>query len=254
MTFFTHDDYHSLQHGGATTITQDKFSQLHRALYERIRTAQWDLHPHPTHTINTDSTATRDDTTDVLTLTYLRPLDQAQLVEHLMGIDLRGSQGQRIGLQRHPVIELRLSPEAFAIELIISPMAWWDQQNLIGKLELERHVKSFHSLLRAPSADYRFGFWEGTHLSDMQLSPWEFTHGRIFAEWMDTFAESQDWFRFGLWYAPDDPTLAPEHIVSELINRLGDLYAIYDFILWTGNNNFHSFYEKRQRQTRRLYA
>ena len=46
-----------------------------------------------------------------------------------------GAQTGDVDTYRHPVIELRLTPDQFAIELILSPYAWLDQQNLIGKLE-----------------------------------------------------------------------------------------------------------------------
>lgn len=254
MTFFMQEDHTSLQPGTGSHAAQHKLMQLHRALYERMRISGWDLHPHPVkqQIVRARSATTRSHS-PALTLTYLRSADQAQLVEHLMGID-QGRDSQAIDTERHPVIELRLTPNAFTVELVLAPVAWWDQQNLIGKLELERHASAFQRILHSAGADFRFGFWEGTELSEMHLNTWQLTQPGIFAEWMDTFADGQDWFRFGTWYAPEDPALAAEHIVGTLYDRVSTLYTIYDFLLWTGNNNFHSFYEKRQRHLRRLYA
>jgi hypothetical protein len=172
------------------------------------------------------------------------------MVEHLMGID--GS--CMVNPYRHPVIELRVAPDHFAIELVLSPNAWWDQQNVVGKLELDRHRAGLRGLMRNMNGDYFFGFWEGTRLSDMHLTTWQLTHGKVIEEWMATFADGQDWLRFGVWYEPEHPALSTDNIVNETFERLSELYSLYDFMLWTSNNNFHSFYEKRQRFLRRMYA
>jgi hypothetical protein len=88
----------------------------------------------------------------------------------------------------------------------------------------------------------------------MHLTTWQLTHGRVIEEWMATFADGQDWLRFGVWYEPEHPALSTDNIVNETFDRLNELYSLYDFMLWTSNNNFHSFYEKRQRFLRRMYA
>jgi hypothetical protein len=265
MSFFTYSDHnaigsnHSQEQRTRHTSLEGPYAKLfnlHRALYDRMRSNDWDLHPHwKKAAIITSSTAASSNQQDeVLTLSYFRTENQARMVEGLMGIDL--NQCESAGEPyRHPVIELRLTPEAFAIELVLSPYAWWDQQNLIGKLALPHHRQTLRRLISNMDGDYRFGFWDGPYLSEMHLTTWELSYGRVLAEWMDTFADGQDWLRFGVWYEPEAPELGIDSIVQEAASRIGELYTIYDFMLWSSNNNFHAFYEKQQKhQPRRAYA
>ncbi|MBZ0296134.1 MAG: hypothetical protein K8L99_26485 [Anaerolineae bacterium] len=235
-----------------TRESYNNLFNLHSAIFDRLRSNDWDLHPHAKKSslIANGSAATGAQEADVLTLSYYRSEQHAQMVEGLMGIDANNC-ADAGETYRHPVIELRLTPEAFAIELVLSPFAWWDQQNLVGKLEFDHHRAALHNVIRNMSSDYCFGFWNGLHLKDMHLTTWELSHRRVFDEWMNTFAEGQDWLRIGMWYEPDDSALSVSNLNNEVIQRIGDLYTLYDFMLWSSNNNFTSFYEKRQKSQRR---
>lgn len=229
-----------------------RLTQLHRVLYDRMRAQSWDLHPYweGNRVVTYTSTAGGFDT-NVHTLVYLRSEEQARMVEENMGIESRGRGYTGIRASRHPVIEVRDAADHFAVELIISPEAWWDQQNIVGKLALERYRTGLRSLLRGMRPDYCFGFWAGTQLNDMHLTTWQLTQGNVLSEWLGTFADSHDYLRFGAWYDRDDPALAPERLANEIYGRLADLYTLYEFLVWTGNNNFRSFYEKQHSRQRR---
>lgn len=225
---------------------------LHDTLYDRIRAQSWDLHPYwEANRMVAHTSAAGGADENVYTLVYLRSEEQARMVEENMGFESRSRDYGGLNPNRHPVIELRHTRDHFAIEFIISPASWWDQQNVIGKLELDRHRAGLRTLLRSIRPDYCFGFWNGTHLSDMHLTSWQLVQSGILSEWIDTFADGQDYLRFGVWYEHDDPALAPQRISAEVYERLTDLYALYDFFVWTSNNNYRSFYEKRYHGQRR---
>lgn len=263
MTYFSYTDHTVFTAGRGQERAQhssleaaySKLSNLHQALYNQIRSSYCDLHPHwkKSAVITQSSATTNNAHADVLTLSYFRAESAALMVENLMGID--PTQCDHSGEPyRHPVIELRLAPDYFAIELVLSPFAWWDQQNVIGKLEINEHRQALRRVISRMDGDYRFGFWGGVHFSDMHLTSWELSHTRVFDEWMGTFADGQDWLRFGMWYDPESEALSVDNIVPEAMQRINDLYQLYDFMLWSSNNNFHSFYEKRQKTQRRIYA
>jgi len=261
MTYFTQQDHQAVFDGlrgvnsnAGLKSAYNKLYDLHECLAARIRNYDLDLHTHwqKSATISYRSAACSGES-DALALPYFRSREQAQLVERLMGRETLERSGEAAP-HRHPVIELRLTPEHFAIELILSPFAWWDQQNFIGKLQLPRHRQTFHGLLSTIDSDYRFGFWDGVHLSDMHLTARELRHGSVFEEWMHTFADGQDWLRIGKWYSPDANEISDANIVGEVFSQIRRLHSLYSFMLWTSNNNFHSFYEKRHRQGRRLHA
>jgi hypothetical protein len=262
MTYFFQGDHlalvkdcgHSVNASVDLQNVYSKFFDLHTAILPRVRNYNLDLHPRwqKSSIISQESAACLEQTS-TLVLTYFRSHEQAELVERKMGKE-PNSQSSGVDTYRHPVIELRLTPDHFAIELILSPYAWLDQQNLIGKLDLAHHRSTFRNLLRNVPGDYCFGFWNGLHLGDMQLTVSDLLRGRVLEEWMDTFADGQDWLRVGKWYSPEDPVLDASAILPEIFNTIKSLHSLYTFLLWTSNNNFSDFYEKRHRPVRRAYA
>lgn len=228
-----------------------KLLNIHEGLLPRVRNYNLDLHPHwqKSLIVSQESAASPDESNSHV-LTYFRSREQAEMVERLMGKDRVAINGD-VEMHRHPVIEMRFAPEHFAIELILSPYAWWDQQNFVGKLDLPAHREGFRSLLSELDPNYRFGFWHGTDLDDMHLTVGQLLRGRVLDEWIDTFADRLDWLRLGKWYDLQDPVLETNHILLEAFETVRSLHAVYNFILWTSNNNFHTFYERRQRPVRR---
>jgi hypothetical protein len=76
----------------------------------------------------------------------------------------------------------------------------------------------------------------------MHLTAHQLSRGTILKEWLGTFGDGSDWLRVGVWFSPGDPILQTDQITAELISRIGALYRIYEFAIWTSNNNFQSFY------------
>jgi hypothetical protein len=242
--YFSHEDFSVLS---ATTPDMqgvyDKFVELHKALHRRMRDHNWDLHPNLDKNGMLVGRSAASSTNFVgLSLPYLRSREQAQLVERLMGRDGVDTPAH-VDVNRHPVVELRLTPEHFTAELVLAPSAWWDQRNLIGKLSVARHRETFRNLLQRMDGDYRFGFWDGIHLSDIHLTNRQLLRGSVLEEWMSTFSDGQDWLRVGVWYEPEHPSLSTSTVLSEITQRFAALYGLYNFMLWTSNNNFHSFYK-----------
>jgi hypothetical protein len=254
MTFFTYTDHETLfqddfQMNCQTVI--NKMQDLHTSVRDKVRLNDWDLHPHwqKSQMISDVSSAADNEPENTLVVAYYRSQEQARLVENLMGI-----QNDDVQPYRHPVIEMRIAPQYFAIELVLSPYAWWDQQNFIGKFGLQRHRQALRHILQRMGGDYRFGFWGGECLHDMHLTSWQLLQGRVMDEWVDTFADGQDWLRFGVWYEPECIQLNRENIVHEAVQRIGDLYQLYDFLLWSSNNNYREFYNNREKFGHRKYA
>ena len=132
--------------------------------------------------------------------------------------------------------------ERSPVELLMAPDAWWDQQNLLGKLSVIRHKQDFYASLKNFGGNYRLGFWKGVHLSEMHLKAAHFQHIRIIDEWMSTFQANADWFRLGIWYDFDSEFLEEDHIVDELMKQIRLLYSLYMDIRWSSDNNFREFY------------
>lgn len=244
--FFSDEMILALKKDNQATLQglKQRFLDLHQSLVEQMRLNDIQLH----NILAIDSVVQTDSVSDrpvenVLSIAYSRSKSQAVNVERLMGRE-EIANVSNIEARRHPVIELRLSPEQLAVELLMSPDAWWDQQNLIGKLSVTRHKQEFHSNLQNLRAEYRLGFWKGAHLSEMHLRAAHFQHFRIVDEWMSTFQANADWFRLGIWYDLDAEELSEERIVEELMQQIRALYPIYTSICWTSDNNFREFHAK----------
>lgn len=218
---------------------------LHHRLQEPLAALNLDLYVAQrggVPSVNTHSAAAIK-AGDALVLQYLRQPAQAVVVERLMGRE-EIANIHTIDPRRHPVIELRLSPRHFAVELVLSPDAWWDQQNLVGKLSVPRHRHRLYQQLQSLTPHYRMGFWQGTHLSEMHLSAYQFQHPPVMDQWQSTFEAGTDWWRLGVWYAIDDVALAEEALLETITTQMGRLYPIYEEMMWTSDNNFRDFYDQ----------
>ncbi|MFN8373027.1 MAG: hypothetical protein U0694_09140 [Anaerolineae bacterium] len=231
--------YQVVNDASETQGIAEKLHNVHNQLYRQLRSYGINLHPNFTQAISFQSISDPF-AQDVVALRYFRGSGEAQAVERMM------ADGHEYEPTHdcHPAIEIRVTPTHFAIELIIAPSAWWDQQNLVGKLTVERQRSDFYRLLRQMSCEVQLGFWQGTELSDMHLSTCDIYNPRILGEWMNTFAEGQDWVRAGVWYDLNDPALSDENLASEVFQRICELYKLYNFIVWTSDNDFRSVYRK----------
>lgn len=225
-------------------VVYEKFSELNRLLHRRIRELSWDLHPHwDKKQVVARHTASTKGSLQGVSTQFTRSHEQALLVERLMGREAN-LWSEPLDTDRHPVIELRLTPTHFAIELIVSPDSWLDQQNLIGKMAVQRHRQTLRSIIAGMPKDFCVGFWSGIEVADMHLTTGQLARGMFLDEWLSTFQDGQEYLRFGVWYDPEDSSLSVQNIVTEATRRIGMLYNVYDFLLWTSNNDFRTFYSK----------
>jgi len=119
--YFSLQDHHILDTVDPTmTPAYHKFLRLQEQLTAEIENTPFELHV--VTPISNESVSTRR-ADDVLALQYGRSETTALSVERRMGSD--ESQPE---VRRHATIELRISQAHFAVELILSPDAWWDQQ------------------------------------------------------------------------------------------------------------------------------
>jgi hypothetical protein len=227
-----------------TSKTQEKLMALHNAIYPQLRTQNLDLHiMFDDKPVITNHSATSIHAGGALAIQYTRSRSQARVVERLMGREEAAAVGD-VSTRRHPMLELRIAPEALAIELVIAPEARWDQKNLAGKLSISRHGQALYTLLRDMDNSYAMGFWRGVHRNDLHLTTAQFYHPQIMDEWMSTFEPGQDWFRLGAWYEPDDETLSEDNFPALVMGHIRKLYHVYKHILWASDNNFQDFYKR----------
>lgn len=251
MAYFTYSDHKALLSADINTTGLDSGSlqgiyrrlhSLHKATDSRLHKHGVDLHIAYAKGIAGQSVASSHDEV-VMTLGYMRSPASARTVEGIMGRDGLGNTGG-IDPRRHPVIEIRLTPHAFTIELVVSPHAWQDQQNFIGKMSVEEHRDTLFDMLHAFEGEYILGFWGGLNVDDMHISTGHLPPARVLHEWIGTFSASRDYLRVGAWYDIEDERLDEERITAEIYHRVRELHELYEFLAWTSNNDFIKFYNR----------
>ncbi len=248
MALFSQDNHTAVQDVAAgktdyvadveTTVT--KLSDLHEAIYPNLSNNGLDLHPvKPNNNVVFESACTSTKR-GMISLQYMRSRTQAIRVERLMGRDETSNNG--IDARRHPVIEVRVTPSFLTVELILSPYAWWDQQNFIGKQSVDRHRQRFYELLLRLDDETKIGFWRGIQLEEVYVKVGQMKSQRVWNEWIDTFDPGRDWFRAGMWYEPETDELSSDNIQNELTRQIRGMYNLYEDVIWSSNNNYREFY------------
>ncbi|MGB7337482.1 MAG: hypothetical protein WBC91_01210 [Phototrophicaceae bacterium] len=246
MGYFSQDDIQALcgDNSRLKSEIQARFLTIHKKVFEQLHINDIELNiiKPSEKAVHADTVSRHKNKNDdkVLSVQYMRSRSQAVTIERLMGREEIASANNLI-VRLHPVIEVRLSENGLTVELIISPDAWWDQENLKGKLSISRHRYEFYTLLMTLEDAYIMGFWEGVHQSDMHLAGKYFQHPRILDEWLSTFNTNSDWFRLGVWYALDDEALAEDQITATIVEQVRALYPVYLYFLWTSGNNYREF-------------
>jgi len=220
--------------------TVQKLSDLHDHIYPQLANNGLDLHPAKPHNNVVFESASTSTKRGMIALQYMRSRPQAIRVERLMGRDETSNNG--IDARRHPVVEIRVTPSFLTVEMILSPYAWWDQQNFLGKMSVDRHRANFFELLKRLDDETKIGFWRGVELEEEYIKSSQLYNQRIWNEWIDTFDAGKDWFRIGFWYAPEADEISTDTIQDELIRQLRGIYTLYEDLIWSSDNNYREFY------------
>jgi hypothetical protein len=235
----------AVQHTVAHThVSDDKahemLTTLHHQIYPLFFKHSIDLHPVVSHRPVCLSSVSTCCEQDVLTLQYTRSYAQAALVERLMGRD--DMINHSVDVRHHPVIEVRVMPSFIAVELIVSPYAWWDQQNFIGKISIERHRQRFFRFIQSLDSEAKIGFWRGTQLEGLDVQVGQLKNPRVWNDLMDTFDAGKDWFRIGMWHTQDLSELLITHSPEQWVHQINQLYVMYNDLIWSSNNSYRDFY------------
>ena len=89
QTYFTPEDFQTATDPHAQiTLLADKFTELHRSLYRRMRDLTWNLFPlWDKSPVVPGRSASTNGPVGAVSLPYLRSREQAVMVERLMGRD-----------------------------------------------------------------------------------------------------------------------------------------------------------------------
>lgn len=246
--FFTQEDHATFTENKVTSSRydkerckiRDKFLALHDALYPEMRRIGLALYPH-WHSPNIVSTwyVGRIEQIWFMKLRYLRSRSEVQAIEEMMGVPklLDYSETQ---YTKHPMIDIRIDSDYLAIELLVTDKAWLDAQNFKKKVEQHKAERQhLIHLLRNLGHDYIFGGWPDTSKPELIKTAADLANEERLLAWVSQFDPGYNWLRLGIWYTDyEDFRLTTGRIVEEVLYRFKQLYPVYQFLLWTPDNNF----------------
>ncbi|MBN2393906.1 MAG: hypothetical protein JXR84_24445 [Anaerolineae bacterium] len=219
---------------------RDKLLALHDVLYPEMKREGLALYPH-WHPPNIVSTwyIGRIEQIWFMKLRYLRSSTEVQAVEEMMGVPklLDYSETQ---YTKHPMMDIRIDSEYLAIELLVTDKAWLDAQNFKRKLEKHKAERQhFIRILQSLGHDYIFGGWPDTSKPEFIETAADLADEGRLLDWLSRFDPGYDWLRLGIWYTEcEDFRLTTGRIVEEVLYRFRQLYPVYQFLLWTSDNDF----------------
>ncbi len=234
---------------------RDKFNQLHRALYPRIRKMKWDLHPHwmTQWLVSASRISPATARIDFMTLRYSK--DQAMIKQmKLQFIDDFGH------FYANAMLAARIEKEGFAIELLVSEKAWVDGQNLKARvLDGAENRNQFKQLLSELGGEHtlalaQFLREDGRPLgyqTVMSAKASRLVNTAVLTSTMDKYIPGQHDLRLGIRYEPEDKRLSADRIADEILERFAQLYPIYAFFSWSLDNDFRKIKDANQKTTRR---
>lgn len=252
MTYFTKDDHQavlsleatSTQASSAIERVHTRMVDLQRRLSSRLKQHDIRIYPNP---LVPGGVSQRSSAAPFLSAVmaagFMRSAAQSLTVERILGLD-EGCDNPDTKPYLHPTIEVRLTPDHLVVELIVAPDARYDQENFAGKLTVQQHRMALFEMLSNLQSNYYLGFWSGVHLDEMHLETDNLPPQRILLEFLDTFAAGRDMLRVGYWYNAEDEALNEHSILDAVFQNMRELHELYTFLLWTSDNNFHSFYKK----------
>lgn len=207
-----------------------RFGELHTALYTRFHLSSMAL-----QAVNSGMSVLSFSPEQSLVIAYVRLHSEAQLVQRLIGLDEHD-----IDLQRHPLIELRLTETHLTLEFVLSSLAWWDQRNFIGKISIRRYRDELRDMLMTMPDETVIGHWHGTQLDRQHITIRHLRRPTVMQSWLNTFKDGHDVLRVGRWF---DVRHAGADLLPQLFDTSKSLYALYRFISWTSRNDFQAFFK-----------
>ncbi len=261
--FFSAADYAVFDNGlgnnpeydGEREGVKDKLVTLHHAIYPIIRKNKWDLHPHwmSQWLISAWRISPATPRIDFMTLRYSKPETTIQLMKKELFEDFGH-------FYANAMIALRIDKDGFAVELYAGERAWVDGQNLKQRIQSSVAERGyFRTLLAELGGEHTLRLTQFVRNDDGFGRSEEILRARasrlvnvgMLNATIEKYKPGGHDLRLGICYKPHDQRLAADHIVNEVITRIGQLYPIYQFMSWSPKNNFRTQSNVHQKPSRR---
>ncbi len=243
------------EYDGERERVHDKLVVLHDAIYPEFRKRKWDLHPHwmTQWLISASRISPATGWIDFMTLRY----SKAETIIKFMKKEFIEDFGH---FYANAMIAARIDASGFAVELFISDKAWVDGQNLKQRLMNGMEQRGhFRNLLADLGGEHtlrlaQFMREEGKpkgYQEVLRAKASRLINVGMLNSTVEKYSPGAHELRLGIHYKPNDPRLAKETIVGEIMTRIAQLYPIYAFLSWSPKNDFRKNNHAGQKSSRR---
>jgi hypothetical protein len=215
----------------ARAETRNQLVWLHDRIYSEIRARRWDVYFHPEWSFSPAHVSDESPTIERMTLRYTK----AELVVHLMqkqfgGAPLRWDECSWLGLG--------VDAHGVFIEWNIPAAARFDAQNFYNKIMLGAPEKrTLRQILAELGGEGALMLKQkGQDLLRVRCA--RLVDLNILNNTLEKYLPgAQDW-NIALRFLVTDAKLANNSAPDELVYRLAQLYALYQFAVWSPRNNY----------------
>ncbi|MBI3742523.1 MAG: hypothetical protein HY257_12325, partial [Chloroflexi bacterium] len=246
---------HNPEYDAERERIKDKLIFLHKAIYPEFRKRKWDLHPHwmTQWLISASRISPATSRIDFMTVRYSKPETTIKLMKKQFIEDFGH-------FYANAMIAARVDKDGFAVELLVSEKAWVDAQNFKNRIASGANERGhFRNLLAELGGEHTVrvsqyvrneigpsGYEEVVRAKASRLVNVGMLNGT-----MEKYKPGGHDFRLGVYYKPNDPRLTTEHIATEILQRVEQLYPIYAFLSWSPKNDYRHAKNADQKTTQR---
>lgn len=226
----------SEDHNEARLRLKEKLMALHDQVYPRMRELNWDLYPPPgRHPRISPALVTANlRRVEFMTCYYTRPETVMHLMRHAYAEPAPGVQG-------NACLGLRLDEKGLGVELVVSREAWVDGVNFrtraLGGAPGRRHLRQLLAACAGCTVTY-----EGTPGDERTLSfraqAVRLVNLGVLDAALARYQPGLHTLRLQSRLAPKDSHLAADTLPGVVLDRLAQLYPLYDYLAWSPKNNY----------------
>ncbi len=243
------------EYDGERERVRDKLVALHRAIYPEIRKRKWDLHPHwmTQWLISASRISPATSRIEFMAVRYSKPETTIKLMKRQFIEDFGH-------FYANAMIAARVDKEGFSVELLVSEKAWVDAQNLKNRLASGADQRGhFRTLLADLDGDYSLRLTQFVRNENGPSGYQEVVRAKarrlvnvgVLNSTMDKYKPGGHDLRLVVYYKPNDPRLGEEKIAAEVLQRVEQLYPLYEFLAWSPKNDYRQVKNADQKTSRR---
>lgn len=210
---------------------RDQLAWLHERLYSEIRVQRWDVHYRQGWSLSPAQVSQETHRIDAILLRYTKAETSVRMMQKRFGLPT-------VTLDDLATLGVRVDARGLAVEFAVRARALMDALNLYEKLVAGAPEKrALRQIFAELGGEFSLTLREANaELVNLRCS--RLVDLRVLNALLDKFTPGLHDLSVTCAYAPENPRLDGETVVNEMMHRLTQLYALYQFGVWSPRNNY----------------